>query len=577
VDRCIRCLLLTLTLTTSLAAQQQPPPDNSAARKTAKIGGRVENAVTGEPIRRVNTVLRQFGQAGAGIGVGFAGQGAAPLSATTDAEGKFLIENVEPGSYRLMFDRQGFVRQEYGARPNYPMGTTIQLSAGQEMTSLVIKMTPQGVLSGRVLDDEDEPLQYVQVQVMRHRYIRGKRQLAPSGGGMTNDAGEFRISDLPPGRYWLVAIHARAMMTGQQPAAASAGKPAEGPVPTYYPNALDENAAQVIELTAGQQRTGLDIRLRKAPSFRARGKVALNGRSSNETRILASPRDRSTPAQMRNSSAMVRDDGTFELNGLQPGNYVVSAMAMSPSRGMTILGRTELEITHENVENLALTVVPTADLTGSIRVEGDLEKLEKEQGKKVSFSGLQLQLMTITPGSIGGAFTTSKPDGTFLIESIGADKFRLAVYNPPPGTWLKGIRAGNHDILEHGIDTTAGPPGPIEIILSTGVGQITGAVQNSRQDPAPGAIITLIPETVTEYLEEKSRTVTADQAGQFTIANLPPGDYRLYAWEDLEPGAYTDPELRKSVDGLSKKVTVKPNEAAQSTLVQISAEAAKPR
>ena len=75
----------------------------------------------------------------------------APFAATTDAEGKFSIDKVEPGTYRLSAERQGFVRQEYGARLNSMMGTTINVATGQNLKDLNFKMTPQAVVRGRVL------------------------------------------------------------------------------------------------------------------------------------------------------------------------------------------------------------------------------------------------------------------------------------------------------------------------------------------------------------------------------------------------------------------------------------------
>jgi len=98
----VTCILLA-------ALSQQPPqgPSQPAAQaaKPATVAGRIVNATTGAPIRRVSVTLRPFGAPG---GAGFVGEAmpAAPYAATTDAEGKFRIEQVEPGSYRLMAERQ---------------------------------------------------------------------------------------------------------------------------------------------------------------------------------------------------------------------------------------------------------------------------------------------------------------------------------------------------------------------------------------------------------------------------------------------------------------------------------------
>src|SRR5262245_3772131 len=117
----------------TLAASAQLPPS---------IEGRAVNLVTGEPVRRAILTLRPAGQQGS------------PRSATSDSAGRFLFESVPPGTYRLSAERTGFLRQDYGGRPSSSTGAPLSISAGQPITGLIFKLTPQGVISGRVLDEE---------------------------------------------------------------------------------------------------------------------------------------------------------------------------------------------------------------------------------------------------------------------------------------------------------------------------------------------------------------------------------------------------------------------------------------
>ena len=38
------------------------------------------------------------------------------------------------------------------------------------------------------------------------------------------------------------------------------------------------------------------------------------------------------------------------------------------------------------------------------------------------------------------------------------------------------------------------------------------------------------------------KTAATDQDGHFTMRGLPPGPYKIFAWEELDPFAYFDPE-----------------------------------
>lgn len=49
---------------------------------------------------------------------------------------------------------------------------------------------------------------------------------------------------------------------------------------------------------------------------------------------------------------------------------------------------------------------------------------------------------------------------------------------------------------------------------------------------------------------------TADQHGRFTIKSVVPGEYRICAWEDVEPTAWMDAEFMKPLEGKESSLTV---------------------
>jgi hypothetical protein len=141
----------------------------------------------------------------------------ASYGATAGDDGKFVIEEIEPGaSYQLSAQRPGFVPARYGARGNNAGGAPIPLEPGQLLRGLTIQMTPQGVLSGRVADAASDPVQNVAVTILRRGYQRGVRQMVtvnPEGGMQNNGVGMFtadqrggfRFAGLRPGVYYLAA------------------------------------------------------------------------------------------------------------------------------------------------------------------------------------------------------------------------------------------------------------------------------------------------------------------------------------------------------------------------------------
>jgi protocatechuate 3,4-dioxygenase beta subunit len=572
----MKSLSLVLGFALVSAALSQPPlqSEGSEAKKPGALEGRVVNARSGEPVRRVNLTLRPIDAPGrAGSSTAGSMAPAAPYVATTDAEGKFRIEKVEPASYRLMGERQGFVRQEYGARRGLMMGTTINVAPGQELKDLSFKLTPQAVITGRVLDEEGEPLARAQIQVLRRRFYRGKQQTMPVGGGQTIDTGEFRVADLGPGRYWISAAYRGRMTTfAEGPARNTADKPEEEYVTMYYPNSTDEAGARAIDLDAGQEMSGIDIRLHKARVYRIRGKVSAGAEPVRNVRLMVLPRDRGAfMGLFGGAGGMVKEDGTFEIGSVQPGSYYVTAL---PSQGTMIsIGKAAVDVAREDVENVILTLAAGATLRGGIRLDGDVRQQEQAQDKKIAFGSVRVQLSPMDGIVFNNPGATAKEDGSFEIQNAGPERYRIVVYNLPPGVWLKSIRAGDQEVLETGIDLGAGTPGRVEVTLGVGVGQIGGVVQDAKQQPAAGSMVTLLPDPMKEERNDLYRVTSADQNGQFTLQGIAPGEYKLFAWEDVDPGSYIDPEFLKPHERSARKVTIKANSQEQVTLAQIPAEA----
>src|SRR6476660_6447629 len=201
-----------------LVAAQQPgvvgsssnqPPANSQPvntqpaqpRDLCSIEGQVMNSLTGEPVRKAHISLQAMGSPNS--------RGANPstYAAVTDAGGRFTMQDIEPGTYFMGAERNGFIDAQSGrsgqARP------ALTLNPGQHISDVAFRLVPHGVITGRVLDEDGEPVQGVQVNVLRYRFFRGKRQLVPSGGSGTDDLGDYRIFGLAPGKYYLSANYRR--------------------------------------------------------------------------------------------------------------------------------------------------------------------------------------------------------------------------------------------------------------------------------------------------------------------------------------------------------------------------------
>lgn len=524
-------LILPVTWLISAMAQQPEPID---PKKVGAIDGQVTNGVTGEAQRRVNLTLRpMMMQMGSGGGGPIAPP--SPYAAVTDAEGKFRMRQILGPS------------------------TPLVITAGMEMKEVNLKLTPHAIVTGRILDDEGEPLANIMIQVYRSIRMRGKQQLATVGSGQSSDTGEFRIANLAPGRYWLNATDRnRRMLTGEAPARNTNGKPEEELVTTCYPSSIDEAAARPIELTAGQTLNAIDIRMKRTPIFRVRGKVEGPPPLRNY-RVMLLPRERNQYSSAYfNNASMVKEDGSFEFGGAIPGAYEI---AITPSNGLVrILGRSPVDVARDNIENIVVTVAPAISLRGQIRVDGEFAG---------TFSKTRIQLST-EGFMFSNPNATADEKGAFTVENASPEKYRPAINGLPQGLWLKSIQSGGTDILDAGIDLSSGASGPIEIVLGVGTGTITGSVMDSKKQPAGGLFVVLLPDPVNEHRFDLLRSVPYNQSGQFTLINIPPGEYKLYAFDTNEPQSFLDPTLIKPYKTRAHRITIKPGSTEQLSLTAIT-------
>ena len=54
------------------------------------------------------------------------------------------------------------------------------------------------------------------------------------------------------------------------------------------------------------------------------------------------------------------------------------------------------------------------------------------------------------------------------------------------------------------------------------------------------------------------------------MQGIPPCEYKLFAWAEMEQGSYKDPEFLKPYESKAKKITVKVNSTEQVQIPEIT-------
>jgi protocatechuate 3,4-dioxygenase beta subunit len=557
-------------------APQNPADPQAAEKKKIRLEGQVLSK-TGDPLRRATVRLQPAPQPGQTV----MGQMPQGYSETSDDSGRFVFEDVAPGRYTLVADRTGYVAQRYGARSDTSPGTPLTVVEGQEIKDLVFRLTPQGVIAGRVTDMDGEPVPNVQIKVLRYTYMGGKRQLTPAGGPgaggvvrmgpgslpATDDQGAFRVPNLSPGRYYVSADpFSGGFMMQERSGRAAAAQAAD--VVTYYPNSLDVQGAVPIDLTAGGELRGIDIKMRRERVYSIRGKVvdAGTGAPITTAMIFVQPPE-SGGIAMSGFPATTRPgpDGSFELRNLLPGTHVLrgssgSSLQIASGSGVMMMrtaaggddasprvGRLEVTITDSDARDVLLPLAAGADVPGSVRLDGqDLKEWLKPSTQSQQGPGGGMPPILGMPGGVPSVrLSTSeglsvnvpsaqfREDGSFLLRGVAPGKYYVNVGGLPQGGYVKSIRVGGRDATRAPVDLTSGAGESIEIVVSTKAAEVSGTVRNN--DGALGGVtVSLWPKNPDMSSPTGGiRTATTDQNGSFKISAIVPGDYYLAAWEEL--------------------------------------------
>ena len=156
-----------------------------AQQANAAIEGQVLNSVTNAPVRKAVVNLYYHEKPGSSL----------TLPVEADLSGRFEFKGLQPGAYEIDAEGVGY----YGSMAIGLPGKSVPsftLSAGQTLTAITLRLTPGSAVSGRIADEDDDPLAGIQVHLFRWLYSSGGKELRETGHSDTDDRGRYRISGI---------------------------------------------------------------------------------------------------------------------------------------------------------------------------------------------------------------------------------------------------------------------------------------------------------------------------------------------------------------------------------------------
>jgi hypothetical protein len=452
-------------------------------------------------------------------------------------------------------------------------------------------MFPTGTIAGRITQRNGEPVVRASVQAFQYEYQDGKRTLMPVRSAVTNDLGEYRIFWLNPGQYFVAATlgTGRSMYLGVEPPVASSPAPQpmifydavsgtvirrllddgtfqeETWIPIYYPATAEARDATPIEVSSGATMNAVNIVIGPTPTRKISGQVI----------VPAGVNVRVTLAEMGSSGGFWRTTAgpSFEFKGIRPGSYGIFA-----EDGRNYVSPvTPIEVGNRDVDNIRIGLRPKLTLTGRVTFDG---AAAQEQNP---YAGL---MITLTQGSIELPMSSFVPDpvtGSFVVNNVSPGDYQLLVrstqengiasaiasqlsaleFRPLPqagsspdiaGVWVKSVRLGQTD-ASNGISIPESTQDRLEIVITKDTGSLEGTVTEPGRAGAANATVVLVPAVARKNTGLYKATV-ADSAGKFRFQGIVAGDYLVFAWNDVERGAWQNPDFMRPFEGRGRRVQI---------------------
>lgn len=516
-------LFTTLMLLLALAAWSQ----TDDPKKTYTLAGTVMNSVTGKPIARVLVQLEPSSRA-----------------LLTGPDGSFSFDNVSAGRAEIHLTKPGYFRSsaphaQYAAY--MVMSMPFPVEVGPETGKVVLKLTPTATITGTVQGNDDEPIEGVQISVLALRVNEGRRELQSEGRDATTDEdGNFRISGLVPGQYY---VRANASWASRVILGAQSDNGGEAyPASVYFPASTDIAGAERLDLTGGQHKE-VHFVLKTVPSFRIAGVVSRpDGWKLNPPVFVD---DMQQPILTVNR--FDPQGGAFEFRGVPAANYFLLISGMDAQGGYSV--NYQRFAVHSNLAGLRLALQPGFDIPiiehvdflHKEAVRGHCTSMgksgETHESDCSDYPSIRLELHSLDFGQIQFNSDYGPLKGKPSLRGVMPGRYNVRAM-PMFGGYVQSVRSGGVDLLHEPLVVPEdGNVDPIEVVLRDDGATLKIKIRDAKLSQP--TLVLVFPDSLGTVQPQSTATTLADEV---YLGPVPPGAYKVFAFDSVEQVNYASGE-----------------------------------
>ena len=516
-------------------------PSTQARGEKYTVSGTVINAVSGEPVGKALVQLYGMQQ----------------RTMFSDGDGRFQFDGILAGRISLNAQKPGYFGEQEVRRQGQ-----LQVEVGPKSESVVLKLTPESVIAGKVTTATGIPLEHVPLSLTYLNVREGRRHWDSKGIANSAEDGRYRFANLPPGTYYVSTTPFT-----PQPETLFDSEPQSktGYSGVYYPGVPDFNSAAPISLSAGQQAEA-NFTLNEVPSYSISGTISGYAPGQYANVQLCDQSGSPLPFSYQFSP----DNGRIDFHGVPAGTYVLKASSQSASK-QPVRGETRIHVA-ANTYNVQLALSPWASITVSVRTES-VAQASPGAAKFVrpvsQGPPLGVRLLPSQPGISESYPTLEGPPGQQTLAFPNVEPGRYSVELMPQDPWyVQSAEYGQTNLLTDDLIVLAdAPPSVIQVVLRNDVAILSGTV-SPRSGAAAPATVVAIPERVPKASPKLGyynppADKNAEPADGFTINSLAPGDYLVFAFDHAEGVEYANPDVLQNYISQATHVTLAPGQTSR--------------
>jgi hypothetical protein len=541
------CTAVAAVIAAQAIAPSKEPDSTQAATSKGSIYGTVRDSVSGRPVAGARVVLS-----------------GGSSSAQTDEEGHYEIKNQPAGAHVIrVFSNHGL--GPHGIKSAF-------LAAGQNV-SVDFRLRPMGLITGRVVDQNDEPVIAADVALVAREYQLGRLRYVYAGFATTNDEGQYALPGVEPEvGFLLVVKKSKRDLQAVSDAPADVKLRKKAFEPTWYPDSDSLTGAQVLSLRPGEQRENVDIRMLRTASYCVDGVLSAEagpGPLSFEMEEREPTRGPSGDRGVFITSSLggqVGAGGKIRICNLHPGVYRLTAFRVPDNNqdGSMFFGETEVEVGSKDVHNISLAARATVDVSAEVVWSG------KSPDPPVPGEiGVWLDPRARAPFSQEMSHLEGKipMPGRLTLSGLLVGDYAVRVYGVPNDSYVKDVVYGGFGALYEPMHVGGTMGSDLRIVLGRDGGTLSVKVTDKDGNPVPDCNVVLLPADVSTEAALAARLIRGqtDQYGSYTYKPLAPGKYFALA---------TDADVNLTPESMAKLLQARTHaqevELGPSVTMQIS-------